>query len=178
MSDINWSTWRSNCCFQKAICKPCITRICCMHTIHTRTLRAFMIAAIFVKSSAPLLQWEDDSNQNNWWTPTDVDCTECNCRSGHCGHRRFQLMGIMKTHKVLEMLTTSTLAHTQTSSTLAFQFLLRLLRILWRNALQSFTKQRRTECVTYCVCAHVSLVDVSSNCLTVAKTFGFSSLSV
>ena len=44
----------------------------------------------FVDSGTPILQWEDDSNQNCLWTPTDFDCTKWNWWSNHCGHRWFK----------------------------------------------------------------------------------------
>ena len=36
-----------------------------MHTIYTLSLRVLIIAAILYNSGAPILQWGDDSNQND-----------------------------------------------------------------------------------------------------------------
>ena len=50
-------------------------------------------------------------------------------------------MNMMNTHNVLHMLTTGTFAHAQKSTTRAFHYLVKLLRILLRNTPQSGTKQ-------------------------------------
>ena len=50
-------------------------------------------------------------------------------------------MKMMKTHKVVHMLTTGTFAHAQKSATCAFHSLVKLLSILYTNTLQSLTEQ-------------------------------------
>ena len=70
-----------------------------MHTIYTLTIHVFYDRGRFVNSGAPILQWEDDYNQNT-----------CQCRSDHCGDQVFQIHEPNETLNVHYMLATSTFA--------------------------------------------------------------------
>ena len=140
------------------------------HTSHAHNLYIytprFYSRGHVVNRGAKIIQREDDSKQKCRWTPTQVDCTKCNCCSNLSGHRWFELHENGENTNVLDMLTTGPFVHAQKSTTCAFHSLLKLLSIRLRNTLQSLTKQKNTEYVIDWVCANVPQVNVQRNVLT------------
>ena len=80
-----------------------------------------------IDSGAPILHWEDDSNNKSLYTPIDSNLSKGRYRSDLVGHNVFEI------HEMCEQNTTDTFAHGENTSTFAFQCLVGTKSLLFRN---------------------------------------------
>ena len=125
----------------KTLYKAFITIICGMHTIYTFTFNVLILATVLYIVALPFCSGKTIPIKTADERQHILSAQNASVAQINVGIHDFNFMNMQKTHNMLEMLTRSTFAHAQKSSTCAFHSLVKLLSFLLRNALQSLTKQ-------------------------------------
>ena len=116
-----------------------------MHTIYTFALRVFILAAMLYIVALQFCSGKTIPIKIAYERPHILTTQNATVAKTIVGINDLNFMKIVKTHNMLEMVTTSTFAYAQNSSTCAFHSLVRFLSILLKNTLQRITKQCNTE---------------------------------